>query len=220
MQRSTLMAVGCAALAAIVPIGAAGAAKPTKPTVTLQPSATVVTFGQNDTLVGQVTGRGAGIAVELQQEPAPYTTGFNSLASANTDSQGRFSFFVKRPALNSRYRVVARARPTATSPEVTVRVRFKVTLRLSDTTPSRGQRVRFSGRTAPRHDGAAVAIQRRTASGRWRTIRTALLKHAAGDFSTYSTRIRIRASGVFRARVPGDQLHATGTSGRKLARVH
>jgi hypothetical protein len=79
--------------------------------------------------------------------------------------------------------------------------------------------VRFSGATAPAKDGAIVYIQRRTASGTYRTVSRAVLQSATGDVSTYSKRIRIRKSGVFRARVLHDDAHATGTSRSKRARV-
>lgn len=122
--------------------------------------------------------------------------------------------------MSTKYRAVAKASPTVTSPELTLPVRFKVTLRLSDYTPARGQRVRFSGSTAPAHDAATVYIQRRTATGGYRTVSRAVLHHTGGNFSTYSKRIRITGDGAFRARVLQDALHATGTSRVKRERVH
>jgi hypothetical protein len=210
--------------AALVPIAAAGAAKPPKPgKLTLKSSAKVITFGQKDTLSGQLQGAGAaGVTVDLQQEPAPFTGGFKNVsgASVTTDSTGKFSFTVQ-PGLTTRYRAVAKASPPVTSPELTLPVRFKVTLRLSDYTPKRGQRVRFSGINAPAHDGALVYIQRRTSTGSWRTVKRTTLHHATtGDRSTYSTRIRIKSSATYRSRVLGDSLHATGTSRGKHERVH
>jgi hypothetical protein len=208
----------------LVPISAAGAAKPPKTgKLTLNSSAKIITFGQKDTLSGQLQGGGAaGVTVDLQQEPAPFTGGFKNVSGASvvTDSSGKFSFTVQ-PGLSTKYRAVAKASPPVTSPELTLPVRFKVTLRLSDYTPKRGQRVRFSGANAPAHDGALVYIQRRTSTGSWRTVKRASLQHAAtGDLSTYSTRIRVRSSGIYRSRVLGDSQHATGTSRRKRETVH
>jgi hypothetical protein len=181
----------------------------------------MITFGQKDTLSGQLKGGGAGVSVQLQEQPAPFTSGFKDVAgaSATTDTQGKFSLSVQ-PGLSTKYRAVAKASPTVTSPELTLPVRFKVTLRLSDYTPARGQRVRFSGTTAPAHDGATVYIQRRTATGAYRTVSRAVLQHRSATVSSYSKRIRITGTGTFRARVLSDTLHATGTSAAKRELVH
>lgn len=209
----------------MVPFAGADAAKPPKPPkpnqVSLTSSSPLITFGHHDTLSGQLKGGKAGVPVQLQQERAPFTSGFKNVrgASTTTDNQGKFSFTVQ-PSVSTKYRAVAKASPTATSPELTLPVRFKVTLRLSDYTPARGQRVRFAGIVAPAHDGATVYIQRRTSTGSYRTVRRALLHHTSGNFSRYSKRIRITAGGVFRARVLKDALHATGTSHAKREHVH
>jgi hypothetical protein len=224
MRPKAITALCFAAATALVPIAVAGAAKPPRAgQLTLGASVKVITFGQRDVLSGQLQGsKAAGITVDLQQQPAPFTSGFKNVAGASvkTDASGKFSFTVQ-PGLTTRYRAVAKASPTTMSPELTLPVRFRVTLRLSDYTPRRGQRVRFSGVTAPAHDGALVNIQRRISTGRWRTVRQTTLKHAAtGDRSTYSTRIRIRSTARYRSRVLHDSLHATGTSRSKRARVH
>lgn len=222
MKRSTVLATGLLAAALVGPLGA-DAAKPPKTPNKLSISAApkIITFGQKDTISGQLTGpSNGGVSVQLQQKPAPYTGGFSTVsgASAMTDAQGRFSFTVQ-PSVSTRYRTVAKASPQVTSPELTLAVRFKVTLRLSDYTPSKGQRVRFSGRCAPANDGATVFIQRRIAPRTWRTVAKTTLAHASGNASTYSRRIKVRATGAYRARVAGDNLHATGLSRVKTAHV-
>ena len=220
--RTCVVAISVIAGGVAIPFAGADAAKPPKARqLSLTSSAPVITFGQKDALSGQLKGGGAGVTVQLQQQPAPFTGGFKNVAgaSATTDNQGKFSFSVQ-PSVSTKYRAVAKASPTATSPELTLPVRFKVTLRLSDYTPARGRRVRFSGTTAPAHDGATVYIQRRTTTGGYRTVSRAVLHHTGGNFSTYSKRIRITASGVFRARVLKDGEHATGSSRAKHERVH
>jgi hypothetical protein len=220
--RTATVAIFVFAVAVSAPLAGAGAAKPPNPgQLSLTSSAPLITFGQKDTLSGQLKGGGAGVTVQLQQQPAPFTDGFKNVAgvSATTDNQGKFSFSVQ-PGVSTKYRAVAKASPPVTSPELTLPVRFKVTLRLSDYTPARGQRVRFSGTTAPAHDAATVYIQRRTAAGGYRTVSRAVLQHTGGNFSTYSKRIRTTRNGVFRARVLKDDLHATGTSRAKRERVH
>jgi hypothetical protein len=221
-RRTTIVAICLIAVGVTAPLAGAGAAKPPKAgQLTLTSSAPIITFGQKDTLSGQLKGGGPGVTVQLQQQPAPFTGGFKDVpgASATTNNQGKVSFSVQ-PGVSTKYRAVAKASPTVTSPELTLPVRFKVTLRLSDYTPVRGQRVRFSGSAAPAHDGATVFIQRRTATGRYRTVSRAVLRHSSGNLSRYSKRIRITSSGAFRARVLGDDLHATGTSRVKRERVH
>ena len=105
----------------------------------------------------------------------------------------------------------------------TVRVRPKVTLRLSDRTPRSGQRVRFKGFALPAHDGMAVRIQRKTRDG-WKTIATPLLKPATPvdgvARSKYRKRIRIRRSGAYRTVLPAHGDHARGVSRKRRAFVH
>jgi hypothetical protein len=126
--------------------------------------------------------------------------------------------------VNTRFRVEAKVAPPATSAEVLVNVRAKVSLRLSDRTPRRGQRVRFSGSVLPAHDGTPVKLQRRTPAG-WRTVATPALKPAPAlngvARSTYGVRLRVRASRAYRTVfVPGDGDHVRGKSAKRRARVH
>ena len=124
--------------------------------------------------------------------------------------------------MNTRYHVVAKS-PPATSADVTVLVRTKVGLRLSDRTPLRGARVRFKGSVLPAHDGSRVKIQRRTSAG-WRTIATPLLRAATPidgvPRSKYRKRMRIRRNSTYRTVMPGHADHARGKSRKRRAFVH
>jgi len=188
--------------------------------VTIAATPPVVTFGKPVTIAGQVAGR-PGEKVELEQTPFPYTDPFKNAAQATADSAANYSFQVT-PALNTRYHVLAKS-PPATSADVTVLVRTKVGLRLSDSTPLRGARVRFKGSVLPAHDGKEVKIQRRAQSG-WKTIATPLLKPATPvngvARSKYAKRIRINRSGQYRTVMPADGDHARGKSPRRHAQVH
>jgi hypothetical protein len=192
--------------------------------VTIAATPPAVTFGNASSVHGTVTGPGnAGATVVLEQNPFPFTGQFQQVATATTDASGNYAFQV-RPALNTRYHVIAKTSPPMTSPDVTVNVRPRVTLKLSDTTPRAGQLVRFSGFVTPGHDGRSVRIQRHTRKG-WRTIATPVLKAATPlngvARSKYSRRIRIRSSAYYRTVfVPADGDHVTGRSARKHARVH
>jgi hypothetical protein len=180
-------------------------------------------WGGATTISGQLTGARqiAGVAVTLRQNPYPYTGGFKTLASATTDAQGRYAF-TRRPKLNTRYEVQARPRPgpNLTSQALQVRVRTKVTLRLSDATPARGQRVRFSGSVYPAHDGRLVSLQRRTSTGRYVTIaRTRALHVLSGARSSFARTLRIVAGGTYRAYVGGHADHSAGFARRSIV-VH
>ncbi len=176
-----------------------------------------IIHGNRTVISGRLTGpNSGGVAVTLEQTPFPFTVGFEAAASAITDKNGDYSFTV-RPTLNTRYRVSAKTSPPVVSPVVRVNVRVKVTLRVSDRTPARGQRVRFSGLVIPAHDGKIAKIQRRTATGTWKTVVSATLKPALAvngvTRSRYSRRLTIRRTGTYRVRVsPGDGDHSVGRS--------
>lgn len=192
--------------------------------VTIAATPSTVTFGKPAGINGTVSGPGnTGVSVSLEQNPFPFTNPFQQVATTTTDGSGNYVFQVL-PQVNTRYHAVAKTSPPVTSSDVTVNVRPKVTLKLSDSTPRAGQLVRFSGLVTPAHNGKSVRIQRHTRKG-WRTIATPGLKAATPlngvARSKYSRRIRIRASGVYRTVfVPGDGDHVTGRSSRKRVRVH
>jgi hypothetical protein len=194
------------------------AAGPAALTIAATPG--VVTFGKPVTIAGQLVGR-PGDRVELEQTPFPFTDPFRNVAQGTADAAANYSFQVT-PALNTRYHVTAKA-PPATSADVTVLVRPKVGLRLSDRTPARGARVRFRGSVLPAHDGTAVNIQRRTSAG-WKTIASPVLVAATPlngvARSKYAKRIRLRRSGVFRTVIAAHADHARGKSARRRATVH
>ena len=203
---------------------APGTAPPGQNAVTIAANPSTVTFGRPTTISGQVTGPdNANVEVELESNPAPFTAGFkNAGVKATTNAAGNYTMAVT-PTVNTRYRVSAKTRPRVTSPETLVNVRVRVSLRLSDRTPSRGERVRFSGVVTPGHDGKVARIQRRTSAG-WRTIARATLRTTTPvngvARSRFARRIRVFRSGTYRARVtPGDGDHVRGTSPRRRARV-
>jgi hypothetical protein len=156
--------------------------------------------------------------IKLEENPAPFTSGFHEAATTMTDEAGNYAFNGIRPTVGTRYRARSVFPITASDP-LLVRFSRRVTLRLSDRTPAARQAVRFKGIVTPALVGGAVQIQRRGRKGRFRVVARAKLK-AAGGFSTYSRRLRLKRSGVFRVRVAGDSDHAPATSARRRARVH
>ena len=184
-------------------------------TLSLGATPNPVVFGRSTVLSGRLTGNNkAGQAVRLDGAPFPYTSFVNNIATTTTSPNGNFSF-TRRPRLNTRYRV----RVGNLSSSVTVLVRQRVSLYLSDSTPRRGQLVRFSGRSCPTHDGAIVSIQKRTSTGSFRTVRRTRLRDAS-RCSVYSRRLRVYRDGVFRTVVARHDDHARGFSRRRSVDAH
>lgn len=225
-RRAFLFAI--AVFACTVPL-TADAAKPPKnpprgsPALTIAAKPTLITFGRSATVSGRLTGSNHGNRpVGLQRNPWPFRAFVNARVT-RTASNGSYSFTV-RPARHTRYRTVTPQPATIydtllRSPEVLILVRLRVGIRLSDSTPRRGQRVRFFGSVAPKHNGRKVFIQRRRRDGRWRTVARTVTRNAAGNRSRYSKRVRIVRSGAYRVRVRGHADHRTGTSRRRAIRV-
>jgi hypothetical protein len=219
MDRRILALLAAVAAAAALPLGAA-AQKPRDNKVTLEASPNAITFGKPTTLSGKVTGPDhGGVVVTLSADAFP-VDGDTVAATTTTDANGDFQFTSLMPDRNTRYGVRAKTSPPVESAVVDVLVRVRVSLRLSDSTPRVGQRVRFSGTAAPEHDGGVVRIQRRRATGSWKTVALTLLRDEGDARSRYSRRLRIHRDGTYRARVVvGDGDHRSGTSPRRTVDV-
>jgi plastocyanin len=94
----------------------------------------------------------------------------------------------------------------------TAKLATTVSLRVSDATPDRGQRVRFFGSVRPERDGRLLQLQRRTRRGSYTTVTRIRLKDAGSSRSKFSKRLRALRDAVFRARLPADGTHKAGTS--------
>jgi hypothetical protein len=210
-------------LASVLTVPLTSLAAPPVPStgdLTISAEPTAVTYGRITTVSGKLkqTPLRSNVPITLEDNPAPYTRGFERLATTTTDKNGDYTFSGVRPLLNTRYRTTALSAQAASS-ELLVQVRIKVVLRLDDRTPLPGQRVRFFGTAAPDHDGRLVYIQRRTRTGRWKTVARTALQDAGTEFSQFSRRIRVRRDTTYRARVFHDSDHADGTSRPKRANV-
>ena len=226
MRIRTIAATGAFASLAL----AAGAVAHHKPghgpgqaaaDVTISATSPVV-WGRSTVITGAVKGAAAGVLVDLQADPYPYSdSGFAKEATVPTDAKGAYRF-TSMPKLNTRYRALARTSPPATSAAATVLVRLRVKVAVSDSTPRSGSRVTFSGTACPQHDGNLVYIQRRTSTGRFRTIRRTTLTDAGDACSKYSRGIRAYSDGVYRVKVSsaGDGDHLTGVSRRVRLDAH
>src|SRR4051794_1580664 len=182
-----ITAVAALAVVALTPV-VATAKKPPKPgkgaKLTLAAGPNPVVFGHSTALAGRLNGSNkAGQTVTLRADPFPFG-GLKPAGTAVTSQQGAYTFAPK-PPVNTRFQTKVGG---TQSPVVTVLVRMRVRLQLSDSTPRAGRRVRFFGRACPKHDGGLVKIQRRRGR-RWRTVRRPRLR-AAKTCSRFSRRLR------------------------------
>lgn len=206
-------------LAAVPAVAPGQGNSPQKPkdqaALTLDARRATIVFGTTSTLTGRLTGTtpDRDVLVRLEvDDTKPYGDAYrNAGLETRTAPSGTFTVDVK-PSVTSQYRAVAQASPPVTSAPRLVSVRPRVGLSLSDPTPTRGERVRFSGTVAPAHDGATALIQRRSATGRFVTVARTRLREATDLFSAYSRRVRIRRDGAYRVRVAGHADHAAGLS--------
>ena len=228
MNRVTLLGLAAAAaLTLSVPLIATadhkpGHSNPPKGTgdLTITANPNPVLFGRFVTISGRLRGGdNAGKTVTLQHDPFPYGATYNPqpLTTTTTNSQGDYTFSVG-PKVNTNYRVVANVNPEERSDNRTVGVRMRITRRVSDRTPRRGQLVTFSGTVKPNHNGYRVAIQRRRSTGSWRTVARPRLRgtvpYAIGGKSVYSKALRINRDGIFRVKVNSHADHVGNVTRR------
>jgi hypothetical protein len=217
MKKIPQIALIALAAGALAP--AAQAAKPTAGSPTITPSAKRVVFGKPVTIAGQVPAPNnvANVTVTLQSDPFPFGK-FGNVTTALTNATGGYSF-TNTPGANTKYRVIAKTKPDATSAEALVGVRRRVTRGVSDATPASGTKVKFSGSVFPPKDGATIQLQRRTKTG-YKTIATTVLKDAGNDRSSYSRSITVRRDGRFRLVIPGDGTFLAGISRTVVLNAH
>jgi hypothetical protein len=207
--------MGGFALALVLVAPALGKPGQSSSSVTIAASKNPILVGSSTTITGQATGKkAAGAKVDLQAEAAG-STSFSTVSSTTADTTGHFTFTVA-PTVNTTYRATTKTAPSATSPNVLVKVRVKVSLHVSATRPTVGTRVRFSGFVLPAYTGKIVLVQRTTPKG-WRTVAQAKLVAAsptgALSRSRYSKGIRFRHSGRYRVRFnPPSAMNLANTS--------
>jgi hypothetical protein len=166
----------------------------------------------------------AGRQVQLYERRAPFPGTWAVLQEGTAGADGSYAFSVV-PVRKAYYSVVAPATATAgreASPGLLVTVRRKVSIKVSDRTPRKNELVRFSGFISPSYPlgpGAVATLQRRDKSGAFTNVKAALLK-AAGDFTSYRVRVRVKRPGVYRIAVPSSTYYGSGASVAIVVRVH
>jgi hypothetical protein len=213
MKRTaiTIAAVAMLAMPAVL------SAQPQPKNLQIGPNTAEVKFGGTATLSGKLTGQNnSGRSVTVERDPFPFGT-FETAGTTQTNASGDWTF-ADKPTVNTHYR--ARSADSE-SKTVDVNVRPAISFTLSDRTPAVRQRVLFSGRLCPEHDGTAVALQQRTATNQWRSIRTLVLKDIPGEnCSSYARTLRPRRTRAYRVHFNGDPDHVAGNSPVRVARVH
>ena len=221
----TAVLAGSAGMA-LTPASAQKPAKPgksPKPTVIEGPVSITakpnpVVFGSPVVVSGKVQNAASGTTVTLLRKTLPATT-FSGTGTVTAGKNGAYSFTV-RPPRNTYYRAVSSLEPSTQSGDLLVKVSMLVGLRVSDSTPRSGQRVRFSGIVRPAHDGRTASIQRKTATGGWVTIARTTLRSLDAGTSRYRRTLRVRRSGTYRVRVIGHSDHAMGISRERTLVTH
>jgi hypothetical protein len=191
--------------------------------VTLGVNDNPVTFGHTVKFTGQVSGpNNGGAVVTLQAKPYPYTGQYLQVGnSVVANANGNFAFNVT-PQANAQFRAVTkRGGVDVFSAVILEKVKLSVSATISDTTPRKGSKVKFSGSVKPSHVGVTVRIQRRSSSGSYKTIAKTKTKAASTTRAKYSIRVRISKTARYRVKVSsGDGDHGTGYSKSHRIKVH
>jgi hypothetical protein len=194
---ATLAAV--ATLAAAVPSTAA-ADPPTR--ITIVAVFDPITFGENAFVNGQLFGVGQpGQQVGLEQSPPPFTV-WTPVALVTADAQGYYSFELQ-PTQTMQYRTNSQG----IGSERTVQVNVAPRITLKAAALGRAT-LRVSGTLTPALAGQSVAIQRRSSTGSWVTLKTVPLLNG----TSFAARLTARKPMLLRAFFAGDPAHLPGTS--------
>lgn len=223
MKRTPMLLIaGTAGLALTLPLVASAHHRPGHQqgtgNLTIKASANPILFGRSVTFTGRLSGADStGKTIELQHDPFPFGTSYDTLTTTTTNTKGEYTVTAK-PDRNTNFRTVANTDPRSLSDNLTVGVRMRITRRVSDRTPARGQIVVFRGTVKPAHDGRRVRIQRRRSTGTWRTVARPRLgpptPYALG-VSVYRRGLRINRDGVFRVSITPHADHV----GNKTRRI-
>jgi hypothetical protein len=158
-------------------------------------------YGTPISVSGTLAGTGSGSEpVILQANPFPFLGGFKDVGSQGvTDAEGGFSFEVGAPLRNTQFRVSTVEQTPVKSRVVVALVAVRVTLHVRGA--GRPGFVRFFGTIAPAQPGATVQLQRIGVGGRSSTVGGTLVTSRDRLASRFSSRLRVRHRGFYRADV-------------------
>jgi hypothetical protein len=220
VARRRRHAVRAAAATAALALALAAPAAAQAPTIDLPLtfSARSMLSGQSFTITGVLAGGAAdaGRPLQLFERQAPFPGEYAVVDNGAAGPSGEFSFTVT-PVRKAYWAVVApetSSRPREASNGFLVAIRRKVSIRSTTRRPRRGTLVRFSGFVSPSFPvgpGSTATLQRRNSTGAFSNVKSVLLG-AAGAFSSYRVRTRVRRSGVYRVVVPASTFFSIGAS--------
>lgn len=171
--------------------------------VTFAASPNPAPFFGTTTISGQVTGTAnAGVDVALQVRPFPYTAAFAQVGNRLvTDREGRFTFPAVPVWINSQARIVLPQRPNVASGVQQLGASARVTTSVGTYRVRKGSRMTFSGKLYPAVAGTPMAVMRKNSKGGWSVASGFVSRTGTSSYAKYSTRVRIRSSGTYRAYV-------------------
>jgi hypothetical protein len=181
-------------------------------------------YGSPVILSGSLSGTGeANHRIVMQASPYPFLQAFTNISTPGvTDGLGRFSFRISNLTANTELRVATLDTPPVYSPAVILDVAPRVSFGAHSS--GRAGLVRLYGTVTPAVNGAQVYFQllervggNRGASRRYVSQFVAQVKPASTAFSTFSTVVRVRRGGRYRAFVkvgPGPLV--AGSSARTI----
>jgi len=177
---------------------------PTPNALTLGTPPNPTVYGGGVVIAGVLTGNGAGGApVQLQQNPFPYTGGFQPIGNAQLATAGGQFSFVAAPGFNTQYRVVAKGKVNTATAIATVDVAARVQTLSVHRPHGRHRSVAILGSILPAHPGSPVLLERLLRGGRFQVAAVSTLRGgAAGGLpSDFAVRARIRRGGRYRIEV-------------------
>lgn len=160
--------------------------------VAITPSTVKPTWGSGLTITGTVSGSGT-TPVAVEKLDFPFQGQWTPVATANSNSSGRFTLTVPPLFATTRLRVATRTSTVVTSGVSTVSVAVKVGLKTSRVST---RRTRVTGAIWPSVPSGRASLQRQSRSGRWIPVKRAGVTALGSDRSRYSftvTRSRTRA---------------------------
>jgi hypothetical protein len=178
--------------------------------------ATTITYGGRAGLTGRLVDNHSGAAISGMPVTlwARRALTSNPQAAGTATSGGDGSVrFTPAPSATTAYRASfggSQAYGTASSTQVTVTVRPRVTARRSASIIRYGQTLTVVGTVSPNHAGQRIYLQRRVSSGKWRTAVSATLTRT----SSYSLRVKppVKGNLTYRVLKGGDSDHTSGVS--------
>lgn len=160
-----------------------------------------ITYGGLLTVAGTLAGTGnANQAVELQQNPYPYTAGFSQVGNSElTSSTGAYSFTVPALDMSTQYRVVNVNKPSIVSPVVDETDSLAVSVHTHAVGSRSHPGTRFKGTVAPGTETDAKFAVEEIIHGNWKLVGGGITGSTAHNgLATYSVVVHFHHGGFFR----------------------